>query len=118
MVLMKQFKEDNTVSRQKTSASKTAKATAKCSQDSCNRPHGHTVDRVALCKIKNSKRKGMPCQECDTDYDIKTKSIAMEDALEAIGQTSPAEEQTKKRDSFQGCPSKGNKTSTTQQNAK
>jgi hypothetical protein len=62
---------------------------------------------VALCKIKNSKRKGMPCQECDTDYDIKTKSIAMEDALEAIGQTSPAEEQTKKRDSFQGCPSKG-----------
>ena len=50
MVLMKQFKEDNTVSRQKTSASKTAKAPAKCSQDSCNRPHGHTVDRVALWK--------------------------------------------------------------------
>ena len=66
MVLMKQFKEDNTVSRQKTSASNTAKATAKCrqsSQDSCNRPHGHTVDRVALCKIKNSKRKEMPGQE-------------------------------------------------------
>ena len=32
MVLMKQFKEDNTVSRQKTSASNTAKATAKCMQ--------------------------------------------------------------------------------------
>ena len=118
MVLMKQFKEDNTVSRQKTSASKTAKATATCSQDSCNRPHGHTVDRVALWKIKNSKRKGMPCQECDTDYDIKTKSIAMEDGLEAIGQTSPAEEQTKKRGCYQGCPSKGNKTITIQPNAK
>ena len=39
----------------------------------------------------------MPCQECDTDYDIKTKSIAMEDALEAIGQTSPAEEQKNPR---------------------
>ena len=33
------------------------------SQDSCKRPHGQTVDKVAQHKIKNSKTKEMPGQE-------------------------------------------------------
>jgi len=41
----------------------------------------------------------------------------MDDASAAIGQTSPAEGE-KNRCCFQGCPSKGNKASTTQQIAK